>query len=125
DKGEKPEAGTAVTRLVTKDGVVAVIGEVASSLSLVGRPVCQEAGVPMISPSSTNPRVTKVGDMIFRVCFIDPFQGFVCAKFAYEDRKVKRVAILQDQAAPYSVGLADEFEKAFKNFGGTITTRQS
>lgn len=125
DKGDAKEAGAVVTRLVSRDKVIAVIGEVASGLSLAGAPVCQEAGVPMISPSSTNPRVTKVGDMIFRVCFIDPFQGYVCAKFAYEDKKVKRVAILQDQAAPYSVGLADEFEKAFKKFGGEITTRQS
>src|SRR4029079_6122143 len=125
DKGDAREAGTAVTRLVKSDHVVAVLGEVASSLSLVAAPVCKQSHVPMVIPSSTNPKVTKIGDMIFRVCFIDPFQGFVCAKVAFEDRKVKRVAILQDQAAPYSVGLADEFEKAFKNFGGTITTRQS
>ena len=75
DKGDAREAGTAVTRLVTRDQVVAVLGEVASSLSLVGAPVCQENGVPMVTPSSTNPEVTEVGDMIFRVCFIDPFQG--------------------------------------------------
>jgi branched-chain amino acid transport system substrate-binding protein len=125
DKGDAKEAGAVVTRLVSRDHVAAVIGEVASGLSLAGAPVCQEAQVPMISPSSTNPRVTKVGDMISRVCFIDPFQGFVCAKFAFENKKAKRVAILQDQAAPYSVGLADEFEKAFKKFGGEITTRQS
>src|SRR4029077_4780185 len=117
--------GSVVSRLVSLDHVTAVIGEVASGLSLAGAPVCQQAGVPMISPSSTNPRVTKVGDMISRVCFIDPFQGFVCAKFAYEMRKARRAAILQDQAAPYSVGLADEFEKAFKKFGGEITTKQS
>lgn len=125
DKGDAKEAGAVVTRLVSRDHVTAVIGEVASGMSLAGAPVCQQAGVPMISPSSTNPRVTKVGDMIFRVCFIDPFQGYVCAKFAFENKNVKRVAILQDQAAPYSVGLADEFEKAFKKLGGTITTRQS
>lgn len=125
DKGDAKEAGAVVTRLVSRDRVAAVIGEVASGLSLAGAPVCQAAGVPMISPSSTNPRVTKVGNMIFRVCFIDPFQGFVCAKFAFENKKLKRIAILQDQAAPYSVGLADEFEKAFKGMGGTITTRQS
>jgi branched-chain amino acid transport system substrate-binding protein len=124
-KGDAKEAGAVVTRLVSRDHVAAVLGEVASGLSLAGAPVCQQAGVPMISPSSTNPRVTKVGNMIFRVCFIDPFQGFVCAKFAYEDRHAKRAAILQDQAAPYSVGLADEFEKAFKKFGGEIVTRQS
>lgn len=127
DKGEAREAGTAVTRLVTKDQVVAVIGEVASGLSLAGAPVCQDNGVPMISPSSTNPKVTAVGDMIFRVCFIDPFQGSVCAKFAYnsEQVKAKKAAILSDQAAPYSVGLQEEFEKAFVALGGTITTKQT
>lgn len=65
DKGDAREAGTAVTRLTTKDGVVAVLGEVASGLSLAGAPVCQESGVPMVTPSSTNPKVTKIGDMIF------------------------------------------------------------
>lgn len=123
-KGDAREAGAVVTRLVTADKVVAVLGEVASSLSLAGAPICQTNGVPMITPSSTNPRVTQVGDMIFRVCFIDPFQGYVCAKFATE-KGAKRVAILQDQASAYSVGLADEFEKNFKDMGGTITTRQS
>src|SRR5438093_5881377 len=94
-KGDAKEAGAVVTRLVSLDHVTAVLGEVASSLSLAGAPVCQRAGVPMISPSSTNPRVTKVGDMIFRVCFIDPFQGYVCAKFAFDQKKLKRAAILQ------------------------------
>jgi branched-chain amino acid transport system substrate-binding protein len=126
DKGEAREAGTAVTRLVTKDKVAAVIGEVASGLSLAGAPVCQENGVPMVSPSSTNPKVTKIGDMIFRVCFIDPFQGAVCAKFAREHATLKatKAAILYDQAAPYSVGLQEEFEKAFVTLGGTVTTKQ-
>jgi len=124
-KGDAREAGAVVTRLVSRDHVIAVLGEVASGLSLAGAPVCQQAGVPMISPSSTNERVTKVGDMIFRVCFIDNFQGLVCAKFAHNVKKANRVAILQDQAAPYSVGLADEFEKHFKKMGGEITTRQS
>jgi len=124
-KGDAKEAGAMVTRLVSKDKVVAVIGEVASSLSLAGAPVCQAAGVPMISPSSTNPRVTKVGDMIFRVCFIDPFQGFAGAKFAYETRKARRVAILLDQANAYSVGLAEQFELNFKKMGGTVTSKQS
>src|SRR5262245_35485061 len=83
--GKTQEAGLAVTRLITEDKVVAVIGEVASSLSLAGGRVAQQKGVPMISPSSTNPDVTDLGDMIFRVCFIDPFQGYVGAKFAIEN----------------------------------------
>jgi branched-chain amino acid transport system substrate-binding protein len=127
DKGDAREAGSAVTRLVTKDRVTAVLGEVASGLSLAGAPVCQENGVPMITPSSTNPKVTKVGDMIFRVCFIDPFQGKVCAKFAreHEGLKASKAAILSDQGAPYSVGLQEEFEKAFVAMGGTIVSRQT
>ena len=123
-KGDAKEANNVVTRLVTNDHVVAVIGEVASSLSLAAAPVCQEHGVPMVSPSSTNPRVTKVGDYIFRVCFIDPFQGYVGAKFASENLKAKRVAVMVDQANAYSVGLAEEFEKNFKSFGGSIVTKQ-
>ncbi|HVZ93309.1 MAG TPA: ABC transporter substrate-binding protein [Phycisphaerales bacterium] len=124
-KGDAKEATLAVTRLVKSDKVVAVLGEVASGLSLAGGPVCQEAGVPMITPSSTNPRVTDVGDMIFRVCFIDPFQGFVCAKFAKENLKAKSAALLYDQKAPYSVGLAEEFKKNFTKMGGTIGTEQT
>jgi len=106
---------------------VAVLGEVASKLSLAGAPVCQDAGIPMISPSSTNPQVTEIGDMIFRVCFIDPFQGGVCAKFAreHEGLKAAKAAILTDQASPYSVGLQEEFEKAFEKLGGKIVSKQS
>jgi branched-chain amino acid transport system substrate-binding protein len=127
DKGDSREAGTAVTRLVTKDNVVAVLGEVASGLSLAAAPICQENGIPMVSPSSTNPDVTKIGDMIFRCCFIDPFQGAVCAKFATEHPKLKAktAAILYDQSAPYSKGLNEEFEKAFVKLGGKIVTKQT
>ena len=119
-KGEAKEATLAVTRLVKSDKVIAVLGEVASSVSLAGGPVCQEAGIPMITPSSTNPRVTAVGDMIFRVCFIDPFQGYAGAKFARENLKAKTAAVLVDQAQAYAVGLGDEFKKNFLKFGGVI-----
>lgn len=127
DKGDAREAGAAVTRLVTRDQVVAVIGEVASGLSLAGAPICQENGIPMVTPSSTNPKVTQVGDKIFRVCFIDPFQGSVCAKFAreYEGLKATKAATLTDQSSPYSVGLQEEFEKAFVADGGAVVTKQS
>ncbi|MFA6045709.1 MAG: ABC transporter substrate-binding protein [Phycisphaerales bacterium] len=123
-KGESKEAGNAVTRLITSDKVVAVLGEVASGLSLAGGQVCQQYGVPMISPSSTNPRVTIGRDMVFRVCFIDPFQGYVGAKFAKENLKVGKVAVLFDQTAPYSKGLRDEFKKHFVALGGQIVADQ-
>ncbi len=124
-EGKPEKAGTVVTKLITKDKVKAVLGEVASSVSLQGAPVCQKYGIPMITPSSTNPSVTAKGDMIFRVCFIDPFQGFAGAKFAKSELKLSKGAVLFDQASAYSVGLKDEFAKAFKQMGGSITSEQA
>jgi branched-chain amino acid transport system substrate-binding protein len=124
-QGKSQEAGTAVTRLITDDKVVALLGEVASSLSIAGGRVAQQYGVPMITPSSTNPQVTQVGDMIFRVCFLDSFQGYAVAKFSIENLKAKKVAILYDQAQAYSKGLKDDFARAFQEKGGTITTQQA
>lgn len=124
-KGASDEAGKAVTRLITSDRVTAVLGEVASGLSLAGGAVAQQYGVPMISPSSTNPSVTRDRPFVFRVCFIDPFQGSVVAKFARETLQVSRVAILFDQTAPYSKGLRDEFKAAFERMGGTIVADQA
>jgi branched-chain amino acid transport system substrate-binding protein len=79
----------------------------------------------MISPSSTNPKVTEVGDYIFRVCFIDPFQGHVMAKFAREHLKYGGVALLIDQKSDYSLGLAEVFEHKFTEMGGKISGRES
>jgi branched-chain amino acid transport system substrate-binding protein len=125
DQGKTQEAGTAVTRLITSDKVTAVLGEVASSLSIAGGRVAQQYGVPMITPSSTNPAVTQIGDMVFRVCFLDPFQGWVEAKFARENLKAGKAAILYDQAQAYSKGLKDYFKDAFEKMGGTITSVQA
>lgn len=124
-EGKAEKAGTVVTKLISRDRVSAVLGEVASSITLAGAPVAQQFGVPMITPSSTNPDCTKVGDMIFRVCFIDPFQGFACAKFARENLRMDKVAVLFDQAGAYSVGLKDEFIKAYETMGGTIVSTQA
>jgi branched-chain amino acid transport system substrate-binding protein len=120
DQGKPEEAATVVQKLINQDRVITVLGEVASSRSLAAGPICQSAGVPMISPSSTNAKVTQVGDYIFRMCFIDPFQGTVMAKFAADSLKLKRVAILKDVKNDYSVGLAEFFGAAFQRLGGQI-----
>jgi branched-chain amino acid transport system substrate-binding protein len=125
DQGKAEEAASVVTRLITQEKVVALIGEVASGRSLAAGPIAQKNGIPMISPSSTNPKVTEIGDNIFRVCFIDPFQGTVMAKFTSENLKLKKVAILRDVNSPYSVGLADFYASKFKELGGQIVTDQS
>lgn len=120
DQSRADQASSAVTKLITQDGVVAVLGEVASSRSLAAAPVAQRYEVPMITPSSTNERVTAVGNYIFRVCFIDPFQGEVLAKFAYNDLNARRIAILRDIQQDYSVGLTDAVTEHFTALGGEV-----
>jgi branched-chain amino acid transport system substrate-binding protein len=120
DQSRPEEASNAVTKLITQDRVVAVLGEVASRRTLAAAPVSQKYQIPMITPASTNERVTQVGDYIFRVCFIDPFQGEVLAKFAYNDLKARRVAVLKDIQQDYSVGLTDSIQKTFTSLGGQV-----
>lgn len=120
DQSKPEEASNAVTKLVTQDKVVAVIGEVASRRTLAAAPISQKYQIPMITPASTNEKVTEVGDYVFRVCFIDPFQGEVLAKFAYNDLKARKVAILRDQAQDYSVGLTDSVQQNFTKLGGQV-----
>ena len=125
DNQSKPgETSTAVRELITRDKVVALIGEVASGRSLEAAPIAQRSGIPMISPASTNEKVTESGDHIFRVCFIDPFQGTVCAKFARKLGATK-AAILVDVSKDYSLGLAKSFKAEFAKEGGVITGEQS
>jgi branched-chain amino acid transport system substrate-binding protein len=120
DLSKAGEPATVVNKLISRDGVVGVLGEVASSRSLEAAPICQQAQVPMISPSSTNPKVTETGDYIFRVCFIDPFQGTVMANFATKTLKAKKVAVFTDVKSDYSKGLAKFFKEGFTKAGGQI-----
>jgi branched-chain amino acid transport system substrate-binding protein len=125
DNQSKPgESATIVKKFISRDKVVAVLGEVASSRSLEAAPICQNAKIPMISPSSTSPEVTAKGDYIFRVCFIDPFQGTVMAKFARNTLKLRRVALLTSASSAYSVGLARYFKEKFAADGGTVVLEQ-
>ena len=125
DQGKSDDAATAVTKLITQDHVTSILGEVASSRSLAAAPIAQQYKIPMISPSSTNPKVTEVGDYIFRVCFIDPFQGTVMAKFAANNLKLKRVAILRDVKSDYSVGLSNFFKETFTKLGGEVVSEET
>jgi branched-chain amino acid transport system substrate-binding protein len=120
DRSVTEEARTAAQKLLQRDQVVALLGEIASSRSLAAAPEAQRAKIPMISPGSTNPKVTEVGDYIFRACFIDPFQGAVMANFAVDELHAKRLAILFDFKQDYSVGLADFFRETAKKLGAEI-----
>lgn len=125
NKGSQQESATAVTRLITQNKAAAVLGEVASTRSIAGGQVAQRFGVPMITPSSTNPKVTEIGDMVFRVCYVDPLQGYACAKFAREHLKAEKVATLYNRDMVYSTGLRDYFREHFTRMGGTVTGEEA
>src|ERR1700733_3681233 len=125
DQSRPEEAVTVVQKLINEDKVVAVIGEVASTRSLAAAPVCQRARIPMLSPSSTNPKVTQVGRYTFGACFIDPFQGAAMANFAMNKLSMKKLAILYDVKNDYSVGLRQFFIDTITKNGGQIVADES
>ncbi len=119
DRGDKVEAATAVKRLLDKNGVTVILGEVASGNSMAMAPVAEKAKTPMITHASTNPRVTKGKKYVTRACFIDPFQGAVMAKYAL-DHGMKTAVVVTDAKQDYSVGLSKAFKKAYTAGGGKI-----
>ncbi|MEN9799218.1 MAG: hypothetical protein RL653_2914 [Pseudomonadota bacterium] len=125
DQGKPDEAANATVRLINQDGVKLILGEVASTNSLAMAGKAQAAKVPMVTPSSTNETVTQKGDYIFRVCFIDPFQGYAMAKFARETLKLQNVAVLQDNKSAYSTGLTEVFKVRFAEMGGKVAGVES
>ncbi|MFN3696902.1 MAG: ABC transporter substrate-binding protein [Pseudobdellovibrio sp.] len=120
NKSDNDETLAVVNRLVSQDKVVAIIGEATSGRSKIGAQIAQQNKIPMLTSSATNPDVTKVGNYIFRACFIDPFQGQVMAKFMIENLKLKKAAVLRDVKNDYSVGLSDVFKEELKKMGGEI-----
>jgi branched-chain amino acid transport system substrate-binding protein len=125
DQSKAGQPSLAVLKLITRDEVKAVLGEVASSRSIEAGSVCQDHKIPMVSPASTNPKVTEVGDYIFRVCFMDRFQASVMANFSRQTLKLKKLAILKDVKSDYSMGLAKFFNERFTADGGQIVAEES
>ena len=124
DRSESAEAASAVSKLISRDHVIALVGEAASSRTLAAAPIAQRDGVPMVTPSSTNPQVTRVGDYIFRACFTDDFQGESLARFAADSLRARTASLLVDVRSDYSVGLAEAFRKGFLRRGGRIAAEQ-
>jgi branched-chain amino acid transport system substrate-binding protein len=125
DEGQPEKAANACQKLISRDGICAIIGAVASKNSLAIAPICQESRVPMISSASTNEKVTEAGDFIFRACFIDPFQGMVMAKYAANSLKAKKAAVLYDNGNDYNKGLMEVFSRKFIEGGGTIVAKEA
>lgn len=119
------ETTTIARKLISQDHVVAIIGEVASSKSLEAAPICQAAKIPQIATAATNPRVTQVGDYIFRVCFTDDFQAVVIARFVLEKLKLNKIAFMTDVKQDYSVGLTNIAKDYLAKHGAAIVKEQS
>ncbi len=130
DKNDPTEAQNAGSKLINQDGVKLLIGSVSSKCSIPLAQTCQDASAVMITPTSTNPKVTvrddgSRKDFIFRACFIDPFQGRVAAKFALENLKAKTTAILYDVGNDYVKGLAEFYRDNFIQGGGEVVVYES
>ncbi|WP_022671057.1 ABC transporter substrate-binding protein [Hippea alviniae] len=120
NKGMKVETANAVSKLITENHVKAIIGAISSSNTLAGAPIAEKNHIPMLTSSATNPLVTKGKKYISRVCFIDPFQGEVAARYIYNTLHLKKAAVMIEKDQDYSIGLAHAFMKAFKKLGGKI-----
>ena len=122
NKSDKTEAVTVASHLVSQK-VSAVIGSYGSGVSIAAGPVYEEAQIPAVAPSATNPQVTEGNDFYFRVCFLDPFQGKVMATYAIDNGATK-AAVITQLGDDYSSGLGNFFLQAFKDLGGEIVSEQ-
>lgn len=125
NKSTPQETNNKVLQLITRDKVVALLGEVTSSRSMVGGLVANKHKIPMISPSATAPEVTQIGPFIFRVCFTDDIQGKMGAEFVVKTMGKKKVAILFASDDVYSSGLAQQFKDEAKKLGAEILIEKS
>jgi len=123
DKAES--AAAAAQKLISQNNVLAIIGPNASGNAIPAARICEDAGVIMISPWSTNPKTTEGKKFVFRACFIDDFQGQVMAKFARENLQAQTAAVLYDVASEYNKGIAEFFQKFFEAAGGKVVAFQS
>jgi branched-chain amino acid transport system substrate-binding protein len=126
DNGSKAgETATILRKFISQDKVSAILGDLTSSATMVGAPIAQVAKIPMLTPSATNVAITKVGDYIFRSCFVDPFTGRIMAKFALDQLKATQAIVITDVKQDYSVGLTDAIRQYFVANGGRISRELS
>jgi branched-chain amino acid transport system substrate-binding protein len=125
DSNSNAEQGkSAAERLASQDKVIALLGEVASGITMQMSDVAFEKGLPLVAVGATRTDLTKERGNVFRVCYTDDFQGPVMAKFAYDELGLRKVALLTDKQQPYSKGLSDSFRSAFTKLGGEIVDEQ-
>lgn len=124
DSNSNAEGAKSAAEKLVGEGVVAILGDVASSNTAQIIEVAKAKGVPVISVGSTRTDLADKSNVFFRVCYTDDFQGPVMAKFAYDGLKLKKVALMTDAKQVYSTGLSESFRKAYTSLGGEIVDEQ-
>ncbi len=125
NQDKEQEAVAAMQKLINQDNVVAIIGPQASRNAVPASNVAESSRIPMISPWSTNPQTTQGKDYVFRVAFIDSFQGQVMARFTFEELGAQNVAVLYDIASDYNKGIADIYKQVIEDAGGKVVAFES
>lgn len=120
NKSDKVEASNATSRLIEKEKVVAIIGPMTSGAMIAAGDIAEKKQVPILGPSTTSPLATQGKEYVFRVCYTDPFQAEIGAKYAYEDLGARKAAVLFDIANDYCVTLGQYFKDSFEKQGGDI-----
>ena len=121
DQADPNSSMQAFNKLVDDEKVCAILGPVTSGATLAVAPNATSRQIPMITPTGTEPTITKVGgEYMFRGCFVDSFQGEVLAKYSNETLKSKTAAVLYNSGSDYSKGIADSFKAKFEAAGGTV-----
>jgi len=125
NEDKEQEAAAAARKLINQSNVAAIIGPQASRNAIPASVIAEESQVPMISPWSTNPDTTAGKAYVFRVAFLDPFQGRVMARFAIEELRATKAAVLYDIASAYNKGIAEIFRQVFVEAGGEVVAFES
>lgn len=118
------QVASLVGEMIDMEKVVALIGEITTDRTLAAAPIAQERGIPLITPSATDEKITAVGDYVFRVCYTDAFQAAMMTKFA-RSLEVDRVAMLFDGDNPYGTSLSSAFKVDFVKQGGSIVAEET
>lgn len=129
NKSEAAEATNAAIKLTSQDKVTAIIGAATSGNTVAQAQIANQENTILLTPSGTSPNVTVgedgLNEYVFRMCFIDPFQGTVAANFAANELGVRKAAIFADSASDYAKGLAASFKETFEAAGGTIVAEEA
>lgn len=124
DDASTPEGGKSAAEKLLSQGVVELIGEVSSGITIQIANSAFEKNVPVVDIGGTKPEITDIGSNVFRVCYTDDFQGPVMAQFAYEELGLRNIALMTDNQQAYSQGLSKTFKDHFEKLGGKIVDEE-